>query len=141
MEASYPFILRRPERSSRRQAPGHAGGGHHLLAARRTGKPCKWTETRSESLLSGHHGRDQLQKLTLAARRDGTVTGLKVELTADMGAYLGLVTSGVPILGAFMFNAIYKFPAYHFTCTNSPTRRGPTPTAAPAGPRPSRSSG
>ena len=89
-----------------------------FLAARHTGKPCKWTETRSESLLSGHHGRDQWQRLTLAARKDGTVTGLKVELTADMGAYLGLVTSGVPILGAFMFNAIYKFPAYHFTCTN-----------------------
>ncbi|TQL51555.1 xanthine dehydrogenase family protein molybdopterin-binding subunit [Ornithinicoccus hortensis] len=89
-----------------------------FLAARHTGKPCKWTETRSESLLAAHHGRDQWQKLTLAARKDGTVTGLKVELLADMGAYLGLVTPGVPILGAFMFNAIYKFPAYHFTCRN-----------------------
>ena len=89
-----------------------------FLLAQRTGKPCKWTETRSESLLSGHHGRDQWQKLTLAARKDGTVTGLKVELLADMGAYLGLVTPGVPILGAFMYNAIYKFPAYHFACTN-----------------------
>ena len=89
-----------------------------FIAARRTGKPVKWTETRSESMLSGHHGRDQWQTLTLAARRDGTVTGLKVELLADMGAYLGLVTPGVPILGAFMYNAIYKFPAYHFTCTN-----------------------
>lgn len=89
-----------------------------FLAARHTGKPCKWTETRSESLMSAHHGRDQWQKLTLAARRDGTVTGLKVELLADMGAYLGLVTPGVPILGAFMFNSIYKFPAYRFACTN-----------------------
>ncbi|MFD1718726.1 xanthine dehydrogenase family protein molybdopterin-binding subunit [Georgenia deserti] len=89
-----------------------------FLAARHTGKPCKWTETRSESMLAAHHGRDQWQKLTLAARADGTVTGLKVELLADMGAYLGLVTPGVPILGAFMFNAIYKFPSYHFTCTN-----------------------
>ncbi|HEU5145041.1 MAG TPA: xanthine dehydrogenase family protein molybdopterin-binding subunit [Dermatophilaceae bacterium] len=89
-----------------------------FLVARRTGKPCKWTETRSESLLSAHHGRDQWQTLTLAARKDGTVTGLKVELLADMGAYLGLVTPGVPILGAFMFNAIYKFPAYRFDCTN-----------------------
>jgi carbon-monoxide dehydrogenase large subunit len=35
-----------------------------------------------------------------------------------MGAYLGLVGPGVPILGAFMFNAIYKFPAYRFACTN-----------------------
>ncbi|GAA4886823.1 xanthine dehydrogenase family protein molybdopterin-binding subunit [Serinicoccus chungangensis] len=89
-----------------------------FLVARHTGKPCKWTETRSESLLSAHHGRDQWQKLTLAAKADGTVTGLKVELLADMGAYLGLVTPGVPILGAFMYNSIYKFPAYHFSCTN-----------------------
>ncbi|GAA2734302.1 molybdopterin-dependent oxidoreductase [Pedococcus aerophilus] len=88
------------------------------LAARKTGKPVKYTETRSESLLSAHHGRDQWQRLTLAATKDGTVTGLKVDLLADMGAYLGLVTSGVPILGAFMFNAIYKFPAYQFNCTN-----------------------
>jgi aerobic carbon-monoxide dehydrogenase large subunit len=89
-----------------------------LLAARQIGKPCKYTETRSESLVSAHHGRDQIQKLTLAANRDGTVTGLKVELLANMGAYLGLVTSGIPILGAFMYNAIYKFPSYRFDCTN-----------------------
>ncbi|WP_310962317.1 xanthine dehydrogenase family protein molybdopterin-binding subunit [Nocardioides terrisoli] len=84
--------------------------------ARRIGKPVKYTETRSESLMSGHHGRDQWQKLTLAAEKDGTVTGFKVELTADLGAYVSLVGGGVPVLGAFMFNSIYKFPAYHFAC-------------------------
>ncbi|HEX8970283.1 xanthine dehydrogenase family protein molybdopterin-binding subunit [Oryzihumus sp.] len=89
-----------------------------LLAARHTGKPCKYTETRSESLMAAHHGRDQVQKITLAATRDGRVTGLKVELLANMGAYLGLVTPGIPILGAFMYNAIYKFPSYRFDCTN-----------------------
>ncbi|MGW5050924.1 xanthine dehydrogenase family protein molybdopterin-binding subunit [Actinokineospora sp. NPDC004072] len=104
-----------------------------LLVAKRLGKPVKWTETRSESLLSAHHGRDQVQKLTLAARRDGTVTGLKVELLADMGAYLRLVTPGVPILGAFMFNAIYKFPAYHFACTNVFTNKTPTDAYRGAG--------
>ncbi|HVK24610.1 MAG TPA: xanthine dehydrogenase family protein molybdopterin-binding subunit [Actinokineospora sp.] len=104
-----------------------------LLAAKRLGKPVKWTESRSESLLSAHHGRDQLQKLTLAARRDGTVTGLKVELLADMGAYLRLVSSGIPILGAFMFNAIYKFPAYHFACTNVFTNKTPTDAYRGAG--------
>ncbi|QWF21589.1 xanthine dehydrogenase family protein molybdopterin-binding subunit [Nocardioides sp. LMS-CY] len=83
---------------------------------RRVGKPVKYTETRSESLMSGHHGRDQWQKLTLAAEKDGTVTGLKVELLADLGAYVAIVGGGVPVLGAFMFNAIYKFPAYHFAC-------------------------
>ena len=83
---------------------------------RRIGKPVKYTETRSESLVSGHHGRDQWQKLTLAAEKDGTVTGLKVELLADLGAYVAIVGGGVPVLGAFMFNSIYKFPAYHFAC-------------------------
>jgi aerobic carbon-monoxide dehydrogenase large subunit len=87
-----------------------------MVLAQRLGKPVKYTETRSESLVSAHHGRDQWQKLTLAAEKDGTVTGFKVELTADLGAYVALVGGGVPVLGAFMFNAIYKFPAYRFTC-------------------------
>ncbi|GGF53780.1 carbon-monoxide dehydrogenase large subunit [Marmoricola endophyticus] len=84
--------------------------------ARRIGKPVKYTETRSESLMAAHHGRDQWQKLTLAAEKDGTVTGLKVELLADLGSHVAVVGGGVPVLGAFMFNAIYKFPAYHFAC-------------------------
>ncbi|MBO0830081.1 MAG: xanthine dehydrogenase family protein molybdopterin-binding subunit, partial [Streptosporangiales bacterium] len=88
-----------------------------LVAAKRLHKPVKYTETRSDSLLTAHHGRDQIQQLDLAARRDGTITGLKVRLLANMGAYLGLVTPGVPLLGAFMFNAIYKMPAYRFECT------------------------
>ncbi|MGQ0839339.1 xanthine dehydrogenase family protein molybdopterin-binding subunit [Actinokineospora sp.] len=104
-----------------------------LVVAKRLGKPVKWTESRSESLVSAHHGRDQIQKLTLAAKSDGTVTGLKVELLADMGAYLRLVTPGVPILGAFMFNAIYKFPAYHFACTNVFTNKTPTDAYRGAG--------
>ena len=87
-----------------------------VAVARRLAKPVKYTETRSESLMSAHHGRDQWQKLTLSAEKDGTVTGLKVELLADMGAYVSLVGGGVPVLGAFMFNAIYKFPAYRFSC-------------------------
>jgi len=84
--------------------------------ARRLGKPVKYTETRSESLMAAHHGRDQWQKLTMAATKDGILTGLKVELLADLGSYVAIVGGGVPVLGAFMFNAIYKFPAYQFTC-------------------------
>jgi aerobic carbon-monoxide dehydrogenase large subunit len=87
-----------------------------FMAARRLGKPVKYTETRSESLMAAHHGRDQWQKLTLAATKDGTVTGLKVDLIADLGAYVALVGGGVPVLGAFMFNSIYKFDAYQFNC-------------------------
>ncbi|MBA3311083.1 MAG: xanthine dehydrogenase family protein [Nocardioidaceae bacterium] len=104
-----------------------------LVVARRLGKPCKYTETRSESILAGHHGRDQIQKLTLSATKDGTVTGLKVDLLADMGAYLGLVSSGIPILGAFMYNSIYKFPAYRFTCRNVFTNKNWTDAYRGAG--------
>jgi carbon-monoxide dehydrogenase large subunit len=117
-----------PEHKVRVVAPDVGGGFGGKLqvtpeelivftAARRLGKPVKYTETRSDSLVSAHHGRDVIQYLELAARRDGTVLGLKVRLLANMGAYLGLVGPGVPILGAFMYNGIYKFPAYRFECT------------------------
>ncbi len=116
-----------PESKIRVIAPDVGGGfGGKLQATpeewiawavgRRISKPVKYTETRSESLLSAHHGRDQWQKLTMSAEKDGTVTGFKVELLADLGAYVAIVGGGVPVLGAFMFNAIYKFPAYHFAC-------------------------
>lgn len=117
-----------PEQRVRVIAPDVGGGfggklqvtGEEMLtfiAARRVGKPVKHTETRSESLLAAHHGRDQIQDIEIAANRDGTVLGLRVNLLANMGAYLGIVTPGVPLLGAFMYNAIYKFPAYRFECT------------------------
>src|SRR4051812_280229 len=104
-----------------------------VLVARRLGKPVKYTESRSESLMSAHHGRDQLQDITITAKRDGTVTGLDVHLLADMGAYLRLVGPGVPILGAFMFNSIYKFPAYRFVCEGIFTTKTPTDAYRGAG--------
>ncbi|QIZ35676.1 xanthine dehydrogenase family protein molybdopterin-binding subunit [Saccharopolyspora sp. ASAGF58] len=133
-----------PEQKIRVIAPDVGGGfGGKLqvtpeeviafVLARRLGRPVKWTETRSETMVSGHHGRDQIQKLSMSATRDGKITGLKVELLADMGAYLRLVTPGVPILGAFMFNAIYKIPAYHFSCTNVFTNKTPTDAYRGAG--------
>jgi aerobic carbon-monoxide dehydrogenase large subunit len=103
------------------------------LVARKLGKPAKYTESRSESLMSAHHGRDQIQDITITAKRDGTVTGLDVHLLADMGAYLRLVGPGVPILGAFMFPAIYKFPAYRFVCDGIFTTKTPTDAYRGAG--------
>ncbi|MFN2519386.1 MAG: xanthine dehydrogenase family protein molybdopterin-binding subunit [Jatrophihabitantaceae bacterium] len=133
-----------PEQKVRAIAPDVGGGfGGKIvvtpeeiittLVARRLGKPAKFTESRSESLMSAHHGRDQIQDVTITAQRDGTVTGLDVHLFADMGAYLRLVGPGVPILGAFMFPAIYKFPAYRFVCEGIFTTKTPTDAYRGAG--------
>ncbi|MFI8182555.1 xanthine dehydrogenase family protein molybdopterin-binding subunit [Actinacidiphila glaucinigra] len=104
-----------------------------LAVARKLGRPVKWTESRSEGYLATHHGRDQIQDLELAATRDGRLLGLKVDLLADMGAYLMIVTPGVPLLGAFMFPGIYKMDAYDFTCTGVFTTKTPTDAYRGAG--------
>ena len=104
-----------------------------LVVARKLGRPVKWTESRSENYQATTHGRDQIQDITIAAKKDGTLLGLKVELLADMGAYLQLITPGVPILGAFMYPAIYKMPAYRFICTGVFTTKTPTDAYRGAG--------
>ena len=104
-----------------------------LLVARRLGRPVKWTESRSEGYQATIHGRDQIQDIEVAAKSDGTLLGLKVDLMADMGAYLQLVTPGVPLLGAFMFNAIYKMEGYSFTCHGVFTTKTPTDAYRGAG--------
>jgi aerobic carbon-monoxide dehydrogenase large subunit len=104
-----------------------------LLVAKRLGRPVKWTESRSEGYQATVHGRDQIQDIEVAAMKDGTLLGLKVELMADLGAYLQLVTPGVPVLGAFMFNGIYKMQAYSFTCHGVFTTKTPTDAYRGAG--------
>src|SRR6516165_5624373 len=104
-----------------------------LLLARKLGRPVKWTESRSEGNVAVHHGRDQIQRIRIAADADGRVRGLDVDLLADMGAYLMLVTPGVPLLGAFMYPAIYKMDAYSFKCTGVFTTKMPTDAYRGAG--------
>ncbi len=104
-----------------------------LLVTRKLGRPVKWTESRSEGNMTVHHGRDQWQKIRVAADRDGRLRGLSVDLLADMGAYLMLVTPGVPLLGAFMYNAIYKMDAYSFKCTGVFSTKTPTDAYRGAG--------
>ncbi len=133
-----------PEQNIRVIAPDVGGGfGSKLqvtaeevlavLISRRLGRPLKWTESRSEGNLTVHHGRDQWQRIRIAADGDGRIRGLSVDLLADMGAYLMLVTPGVPLLGAFMFPAIYKMDAYSFRCTGVFTTKMPTDAYRGAG--------
>ncbi|MFA9431436.1 xanthine dehydrogenase family protein molybdopterin-binding subunit [Egicoccus sp. AB-alg2] len=104
-----------------------------LVLARLLDRAVKWTETRSENYQATIHGRDQIQDLSLALDEDGRIRGLKVDLKADMGAYLQLVTPGIPLLGAFMYNAIYKMDALSFRCTGVFTNKTPTDAYRGAG--------
>lgn len=104
-----------------------------LVLANRTGRPVRWTETRSENMVATHHGRDQIQDVEIAATSDGRITGLKVTLLADMGAYLQIITPGIPLLGMFMYNGIYKMDAYDFSCTGVFTNKTPTDAYRGAG--------
>jgi aerobic carbon-monoxide dehydrogenase large subunit len=137
-------VLGIPEQNLRVVAPDVGGGFGSklqvtaeeflgLLIARKVGRPVKWTESRSEGNLAVHHGRDQIQRIKLAADSDGRLRGLSVDLLADMGAYLMIITPGTPLLGAFMYNAIYKMDAYSFKCTGVFTTKVPTDAYRGAG--------
>ncbi|WP_370066102.1 xanthine dehydrogenase family protein molybdopterin-binding subunit [Streptacidiphilus sp. MAP5-3] len=104
-----------------------------LALARALGQPVKWTESRSESYQAQHHGRGQIQDIELAATSDGRLLGMKADILADMGAYLMIITPGVPLLGAFMYPGIYKMDAYDFHCTGVFTTRTPTDAYRGAG--------
>ena len=57
------------------------------VLARMLGRPVKWIESRSESLLTTHHGRAQIADVEAAAESDGTIRGLKLNVIQDAGAY------------------------------------------------------
>ena len=133
-----------PENNLRIIAPDVGGGfggklqlyREEVLAtqlARKLGRPVKWTETRSEDMVATHHGRDQIQDVEIAATKDGKILGLKVDLIANMGAYLQIITPGIPLLGMFMYPAIYKMDAYDFQCTGVFTNTTPTDAYRGAG--------
>ena len=80
--------------------------------AMKLGRPVKWTETRRESLLVTIHGRDTINYLELALKKDGTILGLRAKVLADMGAYHQLLTPLIPQLTALMLPGCYKIPAF-----------------------------
>ncbi len=104
-----------------------------LVLARRLRQPVRFTEERGEGTMATIHGRGQVQYMELAANADGKVTAVRVKLLADMGAYLQLVTPGVPLLGAFLYHGVYDIGAYSFTCTGLFTNKTPTDAYRGAG--------
>jgi carbon-monoxide dehydrogenase large subunit len=101
--------------------------------ANRLKRPVRWNEERTENTQATIQGRGMIQEIELAADADGKVTAVRANLLADMGAYLQLVTPGIPLLGAFLYHGVYDVPAYSFTCTGVFTNRTPTDAYRGAG--------
>ncbi len=104
-----------------------------LALARKLGRPVRWNEERSENSQATIQGRGMIQEIELAADTEGTVTAVRARLLADMGAYLQLVTPGIPLLGAFLYHGVYDIPNYSFSCTSVFTNRTPTDAYRGAG--------
>ena len=133
-----------PEQKVRVVAPSVGGGfgskldvyAEEILCmalANRLGVPVRWTESRTEAAGSTIQGRGQIQTIELAADADGRLTAVRADLLADMGAYLQLVTPGIPLFGAFLFHGAYHVPLYSFTCTGVFTNLTPTDAYRGAG--------
>jgi len=119
------FVLGLPETKLRIVAPDVGGGfGSKIFlyaedvaltwAAKKIGRPVKWTAERSESFVSDAHGRDHVTKAELALDKDGKFLAMRVRTTANMGAYLSTFASSVPtILYATLLAGQYTTPAIY----------------------------
>jgi carbon-monoxide dehydrogenase large subunit len=91
------------------------------LMAMRLRRPVKWIESRSEAFTGTLHGRGQVGYIELAARRDGTVLGLKLRLIADMGHNGGsAIPQGQTVR---LVNNVYRLGAVRVSLTEAITNR------------------
>jgi aerobic carbon-monoxide dehydrogenase large subunit len=119
------FIGIAPEHKLRVIAPDVGGGfGSKIFiyaeetvcvwAAKKVGRPVKWTAERTESFLSDAHGRDHLTHAELALDASGKIAGLRVHTIANMGAYLSTFSSAVPTyLYGPLLSGQYAIPAIY----------------------------
>ena len=119
------FVMGIPESKLRIVAPDVGGGFgskiHHYAeevivtwAAKRLGRPVKWTAERSESFVSDRHGRDHLSHAELALDAEGRFLGLRVTTAANLGAYLSTFSTCVPTyLYGILFAGPYTTPAIY----------------------------
>lgn len=113
-------MLGMPENRLRLVAPEVGGGFGSKLnvyaeeallgyVSMRTGKPVKWIESRRENCAVTIHGRGHVDHLEIAAKKDGTILGLKLHILQDLGAYHQLLTPLIPTLSVLMVPGLYKF--------------------------------
>ena len=119
------FVGIAPEHKLRVIAPDVGGGfGSKIFiyaeetvcawAAKRVGRPVKWTADRSEAFLSDAHGRDHISHAELAQDADGKILALRVKTRANMGAYLSTFASSIPTyLYATLLSGQYDIPAIY----------------------------
>jgi len=94
----------------------------------------KWTEERREGYLATIHGRDHVSDVELAARRDGTILGLRVRTVANVGAYLQAFAPGIPtILHMFVVPGAYRLPAFDYEMRGAYTNTTPVDAYRGAG--------
>ena len=77
--------------------------------ARKINLPVKWVESRRENFTTTIHGRGHVDYFELAAKRDGTMLGLRLKLIQDIGAYHQLLTPIIPTLSVLMMPGLYRF--------------------------------
>jgi carbon-monoxide dehydrogenase large subunit len=102
-------------------------------ASRKLERPIKWVESRSEGMLSTHHGRDQVSFVKMGATRDGKITAFHVKILQDLGGYLMLLTPTIPSLGAFVMSGVYDIPAVQTDIVGVFTNKMPTDAIRGAG--------
>ncbi|WP_285488821.1 xanthine dehydrogenase family protein molybdopterin-binding subunit [Amycolatopsis taiwanensis] len=81
-----------------------------IEAARRFGRPVKWTETRSENMQAMPQGRAQVQYAELGLRTDGTIVGLRCRVIGDAGAYAGFGGALADGPTRIMAQGVYNIP-------------------------------
>ena len=139
------FVLGLPEHKVRVVA-GDVGGGFGskiylyaedvvvTWASRQLGRPVKWTAERSESYVSDAHGRDHHTIAELALDKDGKFLAMRVQTTANMGAYLSTFASCIPtILYATLLAGQYTTPLIHCEVTAVFTNTAPVDAYRGAG--------
>ena len=82
------------------------------FAAMKIGRPVKWIEDRREHLMAANHSREVRCELEIAARRDGTLLGMRARIHGDMGAYIRTHGGLVPASTAAVLPGPYRVPAY-----------------------------